>query len=160
MSCKKSKHYKKTDLICVIREVHLVKDLCGFVLNGLHFHQMRRILPGAIPVITYENMFIGKQHVMCLLDCFVLSMSFVWACLTARLSAVSACSLGPASDASWTAETSAREVGGCYWEGKGQCKATVAPSPFPHCTCIDKTHDVSLVLFSSTELRSDMLVQG
>lgn len=39
-----------THLISVIREVHFVKDLGSFVLNGLHFYKVRRILSGSISV--------------------------------------------------------------------------------------------------------------
>lgn len=35
-------------LISVIREVDLVENLGGFVLNGLHLHQVWGILPGPI----------------------------------------------------------------------------------------------------------------
>lgn len=35
-------------LISVIREVDLVENLGGFVLDGLHLHQVRRVLPGPI----------------------------------------------------------------------------------------------------------------
>ena len=40
-----------SDLVCVIREVDFVEDLGCFMLDGLHFHQMRGILPGSITVI-------------------------------------------------------------------------------------------------------------
>lgn len=37
-------------LICIIREVDFVEDLRGLMLDGLHFHQMRGVLPGSISV--------------------------------------------------------------------------------------------------------------
>lgn len=41
-------------LICVIREVDFVEDLGCFMLDGLHFNQMRRILPGSITAPKQE----------------------------------------------------------------------------------------------------------
>lgn len=38
-------------LVCVVREVHFVEDLCGLMLDGLHLHQMRGVFPGSITVI-------------------------------------------------------------------------------------------------------------
>ena len=37
-------------LVCVIWKVDLVEDLGGLVLDGLHLHQMRRVLPRSTPV--------------------------------------------------------------------------------------------------------------
>lgn len=37
-------------LVCVIREVHFVKYLSGLMLDGLHLHQVRGVLPRSISV--------------------------------------------------------------------------------------------------------------
>lgn len=37
-------------LVCVVRKVDFVEDLGRLVLDGLHFHQMRRIFPGSVTV--------------------------------------------------------------------------------------------------------------
>lgn len=39
-----------SDLVCVVGEVDFMEDLGRFMLDGLHFHQMRRVLPGSISV--------------------------------------------------------------------------------------------------------------
>lgn len=39
-----------SDLVCVVGEVDFMEDLGRFMLDGLHFHQMRRVLPGTISV--------------------------------------------------------------------------------------------------------------
>lgn len=59
--------------------------------------------------------------------------------VTARLSAVSACSLARLDDVSWTAGTFGHEEAACYWEGKAQCRARAAPSPSPHCIWTHRT---------------------
>lgn len=41
-------HKPGLHLICVVREVDLVEDLGGFVLDGLHLYQVRGVLPGPI----------------------------------------------------------------------------------------------------------------
>lgn len=35
-------------LVCVIGKVDLVENLGGFVLDGLHLHQVRGVLPGPV----------------------------------------------------------------------------------------------------------------
>lgn len=47
-------------LICIVREVDFVEDLGRLMLDGLHFHQMRGILPGSITV-TMTTM-TKRQH--------------------------------------------------------------------------------------------------
>lgn len=42
-------------LVSVVREVHLVEDLGGFVLDGLHLHQVWRVLPRPISEIQGEG---------------------------------------------------------------------------------------------------------
>ena len=52
-------------LVCVVGEVDLVEDLGGLVLNGLHLHQVRGVLPGAISENTEGeregSMFLGPH---------------------------------------------------------------------------------------------------
>ena len=43
-------------LVCVIGKVDLVENLGGFVLDGLHLHQVRGVLPGPVS----ENQGRGK----------------------------------------------------------------------------------------------------
>ena len=44
---KSNLHY--SHLVWIVREVDLVEDLSCFMLNGLHLHQVRRVLPGSVP---------------------------------------------------------------------------------------------------------------
>lgn len=103
-----------------------MKDLRSFVLNGLHFYKVRRILSGSISVREEKNVLReSMQHLRYIFVCAVR--------VTAKLSVVSACSLVRLDDVSWTVGTFGHEEAACYWEGKAQCRARAAPSPSPHC---------------------------
>jgi hypothetical protein len=47
---------KKPYLICIIREIDLVEDLCCFVLNGFYLYLMGWILPLSIPKCLLESL--------------------------------------------------------------------------------------------------------
>jgi len=38
----------ESDLVCIVGEVNFVEDLGCLVLDRLHFHQMRGVLPGSV----------------------------------------------------------------------------------------------------------------
>lgn len=127
-----------SDLVCVVGEVDFMEDLGRFMLDSLHFHQMRRVLPGSISVNDDKKQqnWLEKKYVNTKYDdCFRLK---VWG-VTVALCAPSACSLQTAGGASWTGGSAECAATARYWEETTQCTTTAAPSLSPHCTCSNTT---------------------
>lgn len=113
-----------------------MEDLSGFMLNGLHLHQVWGVLPGSISATDgwREGGEADRQGISVGLKGLMIRGADE-CCATVRPSAAAACSLQPAGSASWTAGTSAREAAGRYWEETNRCRARAAPSLAPHWTC-------------------------